>query len=329
MYHAARPPLARIMVIDHELRRKSWPNACTLSRRLEVNARTVRRDIAYLRDQLRAPIEFDREQNGFFYTEPSYRLPYLQFTQSELVALGLAERMTGALRGTPFESDLRHAIAKLGDMLPSGVSTRLESLAGWLSVLPAVLSSYDASSFCALASAVAHRVRIEMVYWTASRNQTTERIVDPYDLALRDGDWYLIGFCHERGSVRIFAVQRVKAVRPTGETYDRPPGFRIDHYMHGSFRAIHGDGSHHVALRFAPESAGRVAEKQWHASQVLEPQPDGSLIVRFHVTDLREIKRWILAWGAECEVLEPRELCELIVRELCQILQRQGVSTHA
>jgi predicted DNA-binding transcriptional regulator YafY len=52
------------------------------------------------------------------------------------------------------------------------------------------------------------------------------------------------------------------------------------------------------------------------------------LIVRFHVTDLREIKRWVLSWGAECEVLQPRELCELIVRDLCHILNRQGVSSH-
>jgi predicted DNA-binding transcriptional regulator YafY len=53
------------------------------------------------------------------------------------------------------------------------------------------------------------------------------------------------------------------------------------------------------------------------------------VIVRFHVSDLREIKRWILAWGVECEVLEPRELRELIVQELCQILERQGVNSHA
>lgn len=328
MYQAARPPLARIMVIDHELRRRSWPNANTLSRRLEASARTVRRDIAYLRDQLRAPIEFDREHNGFFYTEPSYRLPFLQFTRSELLALGLAERMISALRATPFECDLKHAIAKLGDMLPTGTSTDLESIADWVSVLPAVLSSYDPASFCALATAVPHRVRVQMVYWTASRNQTTRRVVDPYGLALLDGDWYLIGHCHERGSVRIFAIQRIKSVHPTGETFDRPPAFRLDHYLHGSFRAIRGDGSHDVALRFTRESAGRVAEKQWHASQILEPQPDGSLIVRFHVTDLREIKRWVLSWGAECEVLQPRELCELIVRDLCHILNRQGVSRH-
>jgi predicted DNA-binding transcriptional regulator YafY len=320
--------MARIMVIDQEVRGRSWPNASTLSRRLEVNARTVRRDIAYLRDQLHAPIDFDRERNGYFYTEPSYRLPYLQFTQGELVALGLAARLTRPFRGTPFESDLKHAIAKLGAMLPGGVSIRLEAIADYLSVVHAVLSSYDPQSFCALSRAVVGREQVEMVYWTASRNQTTRRIVDPYDLALLDGAWYLVGHCHHRGSVRIFAIQRVRSVCPTGETFDRPAEFQIDHYMKGSFRAIRGDGSHHVALRFAPESARRVAEKEWHASQTLEPQPDGSLIVRFHVTDLREIKRWVLSWGAECEVLEPRELCELIVRDLCQILQRQGVSTH-
>lgn len=328
MYQAARPPLARMMLIDQELRRKSWPNAGTLSRRLEVNVRTIRRDIAYLRDQLRAPIEFDREHNGFFYSEPSYRLPYLQFTQSELIALGLAERMIGALRATPFERDLKCALAKLQEVLPAGGSTHLESIADWLSVLPAVLSRYDAASFCALAAAVARRVRVEMVYWTASRNQTTRRIVDPYDLALLDGDWYLVGYCHKRGSVRIFAIQRIREVNPTGEAFDRPAVFRIDHFLQGSFRAIRGDGSHDVALRFTPESAGRVAEKEWHASQTLEPQPDGSLIIRFHVTDLREIKRWVLSWGAECEVLEPRELSELIVRDLCQILERQGVKSH-
>ena len=198
MYHAARPPMVRMMVIDQEVRGRSWPNAAKLSQRLEVNERTVRRDIAYLRDQLHAPIEFDREHNGYFYTEPSYRLPFLQFTQGELVAFVLAERMIRPFRGTPFESDLKHAIAKLGAMLPGGVSIRLEAIAGYLSVLPAVSSSYDPESFGALSTAVVNRGQVEMVYWTASRNETTRRVVDPYDLALVDGDWYLVGYCHER-----------------------------------------------------------------------------------------------------------------------------------
>jgi predicted DNA-binding transcriptional regulator YafY len=66
MFQAARPPLRRIMTIDQELRANTWPNATTLSRRLEVTLRTIRRDIAYLKNQLRAPIEFDLRHNGYY-----------------------------------------------------------------------------------------------------------------------------------------------------------------------------------------------------------------------------------------------------------------------
>ena len=85
MYQAARPPLRRIMLIDQALRAGTWPNSTTLAKELEVNRRTIRRDIAYLCHQLRAPIEFDPTRNGYHYTEPSYRLPFLQLAQGELV----------------------------------------------------------------------------------------------------------------------------------------------------------------------------------------------------------------------------------------------------
>jgi hypothetical protein len=70
----------------------------------------------------------------------------------------------------------------------------------------------------------------------------------------------------------MFAIQRVKSVRDTGETFDRPVDFRVEAYMQGSFRVVRGDGDHDVVLRFTPEAAGWIAEKAWHSSQVLEPQ---------------------------------------------------------
>ena len=59
MYQASRPPLRRIMLIDQAVRSGTWPNTTTLANDLEVNRRTIRRDIAYLCHQLHAPIEFD------------------------------------------------------------------------------------------------------------------------------------------------------------------------------------------------------------------------------------------------------------------------------
>src|SRR4051812_21178840 len=106
---ASRPPLARMMAIDSAIREGGLPNPTSLARQLEVAPRTVRRDLTYLRDRLHAPVRFDPARNGYVYTEPSYRLPFLQLTEGELVAVLLAERLLRQYRGTPYEQDLRRA----------------------------------------------------------------------------------------------------------------------------------------------------------------------------------------------------------------------------
>ena len=322
LYHRARPPLGRFLKIDAALRARGWPNTRTLASELEVDRRTIRRDIDYMRDQLHAPIAFDGAHRGYYYTEPTFRLAFPQLTQGELLALYLSEQTARHFRGTPFERDLRQAIAKLGEMLPDHVSVRVDTIADSLSVLPAIHVHYDAVTFSAVLSAVSGRRRLEIVYWTASRNETTKRLFDPYEVSLVDDGWYAFGHCHRTEKVRMFAIQRVRSARETGDTFDRPAGFRVDEFLQGSFRAMPGEGAHDVVLRFGPLAAGRVREKRWHASQVLEDQPDGSLIVRMQLSGLIEIKRWIMWWGIECEVLEPEELRALIATELREMLDR-------
>ncbi len=142
-----------------------------------------------------------------------------------------------------------------------------------------------------------------MVYWTASRNETTSRLFDPYEVSLVDDGWYVFGYCHSSAEVQMFAVQRVRSVTEAGETFDRPADFRAADLMKGSFRAMRGVGEYDVVLRFGSHAAGWINEKQWHPSQVDEDEPDGNLIVKIHLSDLRDIKRWVMFWGTSCEVL--------------------------
>jgi hypothetical protein len=90
-----------------------------------------------LPDQDHAPIAFDRAHRVYYYTEPAFRLSLSRLSQRKLVALFLAERIMHQLRGTPFDPDLRQAIAKLDALLPDRVSVRLDAVAGYLSVLAA------------------------------------------------------------------------------------------------------------------------------------------------------------------------------------------------
>jgi len=314
---STRPALERILAIDSAVRRRDWPNARTLARELEVVRRTIQRDIEFMRDRLGAPLEFDIVQNGYFYTDPSYRLAYFPVTEGELVALLISAQVMDQYRGTPFERDLRKAMAKVSKSLPDTIEVSLDELTNYLSVLPRVRTTYDAEIFRVLVRAVSHSRQLSMVYWTASRNQTQRRTFDPYDLVLApDDDWCLIGHCHLRNAIRLFKVQRVRSVEETGECFRRPADFRAKEFMAESFGTIRGDGDFHVVLRFTQAYAGIIREKDWHPGQVLEPQPDGTLILRLHVNDLRLIKRWVMYWGPDCEVLEPAELIAMVVSDL-------------
>jgi predicted DNA-binding transcriptional regulator YafY len=104
-YSTARPPLKRMMAIHHALRAQTWPTDSSLAGALEVNPRTIRRDLTYMQDQLRAPIAFDRGRQGYGYTQATYQLPFLRLTEGELVALFLAEQMLRQYRGTPYGPD--------------------------------------------------------------------------------------------------------------------------------------------------------------------------------------------------------------------------------
>ena len=72
---STRPALERLQAIDLAVSRLEWPNARTLARELEVTRRTIQRDIAFMH-RLHAPLEFDSVRNGYYYTDPSYRLGY-------------------------------------------------------------------------------------------------------------------------------------------------------------------------------------------------------------------------------------------------------------
>jgi len=322
---ASRPPLRRLALIDRLIRSGQHPNASSIARELEVNPRTVHRDLEFLRDSWGAPLEFSHRRNGYYYGDADYALPLLRLTEGELVAMFLAERVMQQYRGTPYAKELATAFLKLTAALPDEVTISLAHLADVFSVRPAATLSADAARFRRIVKSVREGRQLELVYWTASRDETCRRVVDPYHLASVDGDWYMVAFCHLREDVRMFAPARIRSLKETGERFTRPADFSIADYLDSSFRVIRGVGpAQRVRLRFAPQAARYVREKTWHPSQKIDEQPDGGLMLTLEVSHLLEVKRWALAFGGACEVLEPEELRAEVVAEIRQMLGGYG-----
>ena len=125
----SRPPLERMVRIHQALDSGSYPNATTLAHQLEVSAKPIHRDLEFMRDRLKLPIQYDGSRFGYFYTEHVKAFPALQITEGELVALVVAEKALRQYRGTSFEQPLLSALSKMEQSLPDTISLSLHDIA--------------------------------------------------------------------------------------------------------------------------------------------------------------------------------------------------------
>lgn len=140
------------------------------------------------------------------------------------------------------------------------------------------------------------------------------RSIDPYHLTFVTGGLYLVGYCHLRREVRIFAVERIRAVTALRDTFQVPAGFDAEAYLREAWGIVRGDLVSVQAV-FSRAGAPHVRDRLWHPSQQLRELPEGRLELRVTVADTLEVRRWLLGFGAEVEVLAPPSLREAIRRE--------------
>lgn len=312
----SRLVFARLQRIHQMLSNGRCPTLDDLARELEVSTRTVERDLQQLRD-LYAPVIYDRARRGYRYERP-FQLPPFKISAGELAVLLIGQRLLAEMAGTPFAGAARTVIAKLPALLGEQVSFDPNAFINEeISFgVPAVRGDEGrlAQHFNRLAEAIAHQRTVSLCYYAASKDEVSERDVDPYHLRLADGAWYLIGHCHLRNELRIFAVDRILELTVTSRTFTKPADFSIDDYL-GLSWGIERGPERTVRVAFDAEEARWIRERTWHRSQRLTEAEDGGVILEVRVSGLDSIKRWILSFGSHARVLEPAELAEAVRRE--------------
>lgn len=313
----SRPALVRLAVIDRRLRDGRWPNASTLANELEVTPRTIHRDFDFLRDHYNAPLTFDPQHNGYYYSDPDFRLPYLSVSEGEYLALFLAERLVQEYRSTPYAEDLHRLFDKITTLLTDPITIDLRHIAGSFSFHHTRYAADTLEIMRQLHVAIHRCQRLDISYKSMTRSEPTWRAIDPYHLASLGGDWYLIAYCCQRKRILMFVPSRIQGLREIGKTFERPQDFNVNDYLKGAFRKVRGDGPvQAVQIRFTASAARYVRERVWHPTQELQEHEDGTLTLTFRVSHLVEVKRWALSFGADCEVLGPANLKSEIEREL-------------
>lgn len=310
--------LERLLQIDGFLRSKQRQTSDTLAIALEVSERTIRKDLAFLRDRYDAPLEFSKKQ-GWHYTHSQWRLPSVDLSKGELFALTLGARMLEAYVGSPYEKELQTSIERLADRLPEKIRINLEQLANERIVFRtgAKMMNLRPEVWEQLESACHHSRKVWIRYYAASKNEESERVIDPYLIDIyRGSNPYVIAFCNKRQDFRDFRIDRIKELKVLEESFDRDPNFNPKEYLANRFQYERGNQVFSVAIWFDPATAPFIRERRWHITQDIEENADGSLILRMNVPGLNDLKRWMLGYGKGAIALEPPELVQLITKEV-------------
>ena len=310
-----------MLQIHKALHSGGYPNATALASRLEVSTKSIHRDVEFMRDRLELPIEYDSSRFGYFYTEAVKAFPTLQITEGELFALVVAEKALQQYRGTSFEQPLLSALKKMEQALPDTISLSLNDVAQTISFRTRVEPILDLKIFDALAKATAARRQLELTYRKPGQPEPEQRVVDPYHLANINGEWFLFAFDHLRQDLRTFVPMRIKAIRPTGKTFERRQTFSLDKRLRGSFGVQSGQGEFDVVIRFDKAVAEYIREKKWHDSQQLRELKQGGVELRLRLSSLLEVGRWVLSWGGDAVVVRPAELAQWVRQAARKVLR--------
>ncbi|NNG40984.1 WYL domain-containing protein [Flexivirga sp. ID2601S] len=220
----------------------------------------------------------------------------LRLGLDEATALIVGLRALAAVPGLDERDAVDRALAKLVDAAgdASEVSDRVKV------ALAAAVPSDTLST--ARAAVAAHR-RLHLRYVVASRDETTERDVDPMRVVSLDGNWYLEGWCHRAQDVRLFRLDRVAAIETldvdgTPPTEARPRDLDTDLFTAGpdDLRAT---------LALQPEAAWVV---DYYPVESVERAADGTITASIRAADLTWLRQLVWRLGGAARVLEPAAL---------------------
>ena len=189
---------------------------------VERSPRTVQNDLRALVNDFDAPLAFDPVKNGWYFTDPAWRLPSIALTQGELIGFFAAERMLRRLGATAEVQLARGALHRLAALLPEEVVVDLGALEDAMSFAPEPVLDVSPEVLRQLATAARQRQTLHIHYYSQYRAEHTERDVDVLILHNALGEWYAICYDHYRKAVRDFHAGRIIRLRETSRTFTPP-----------------------------------------------------------------------------------------------------------
>jgi len=295
-----------------------------LAAEMGSNVRTIYRDLVTLQE-VGFPFTSERVEGVTRYclTREPGLLGQINFGPSELLALYLSQGILSQLRGTVFQEAMDRLLEKVSAIIPAQARNYFRELE--TSIIIELFNRRDYKKRAREIQAILNCLRgknvLRMKYFSPNRGEMV-REVDPYNLWVTGDSFYLIGFCHVNQEIRTFLVDRIKSATPTKKPFTLKSGFDFRNYSAESFRVMRDGEADDFEIRFDSSVAYLIKERTWHPSQKLKTNPDKTVTLSFRARGMAEIKRWVLSFGENAEVIKPQKLRQEVKAQAQKTLKK-------
>ena len=280
-----------------------------LAEHFGVSRRTIFRDLRAL-GEAGVPLTY-AEEGGYEILE-GYQLPPLMLTAREAATLLVGTEFTKLQPDLSLRKDADEVALKIRSVLPKEVKEYIDRLRErtvldpyWLHhTMPDGEDEGDEGRWYQLSKAAAQQFSVYMKYYVPSRDELTERTVDPLGLVYYTDRWNLVAYDQLREGIRNFRLDRIRSMHVTMQRFEPPEGFDLETYLE---EKGHSQGNHRITLRFEGETY-RWARRRIPAQIETERAIDGAMEVTFYFENLDYVADWLLRYGTQAEVVEPETL---------------------
>ena len=303
---------ARVYKIEMLIRNRGHVSFQALLDELEVSPATLKRDLDYLKDQLGAPIEYDRFLNGYRfgqeYRGQKHELPGLWFSERELYSLLMAHQLLSELDSEGVISrHLQPLLERIHQMLGTGESDA-KALLKRVKIISSAKRPVPSQYFELVGEALLKRRRLHMRYLTRGRGEVSERDVSPQRMVHYRNTWYVDAWCHTRERLLRFALDAIDHATALDAKAKEVSLKQVEAEMDGGYGIYAGAKRAWATLLFQPQAAQWVSREEWHPDQQVSWRPDGRYQLKVPFNDATELIMDLLRQGEFVEVIAPESL---------------------
>ena len=318
--------LIKLLTAVDLLSRQEGATINELAERLEIDRRSVYRLLNVV-EELHFPLYDETPATGkekrwrlvdeYVTKLPNMSIPDVKLSLSEMISLYLLKGEAKLYRGTEIEKTVDSAFEKISLHAPRGLHDQLQRIKTLF--VPASKFAKDYSGKEEIIDTLMEAMLKKRVCFVEYHSFSDDRVknfkIDPLYFFENHGGLCVFVNATSFGEIRILAVERIQKVELTEDAFEYPADFDPGELLDSAFDIVYDDPLH-AKIRFSADQARYIKERTWAPGQRISDQPDGSIILELRTSGWWDVKRWVLSFGAEAEVLEPAPLRSEVMEEL-------------